>query len=59
MNTSRQNPKPHELHESAAGEEDPGSGLDSADSAIHPDGVAPSAEGTEPRKPEPRPPAAA
>jgi len=53
MNTTRQTPKQQQLHESTAGEEDPGSGLDSAESAIKPDGVAPSAAGQP--APQPRP----
>lgn len=40
MNT----PKRHQLQESTAGEEDPGSGMDASDSAVRPDGVAPSAQ---------------
>ncbi|QHI97617.1 hypothetical protein GT347_06215 [Xylophilus rhododendri] len=53
MNTT---PKPHQMQESTAGEEDPGAGLDSADSAIHPDGVAPSAK-PDARRSEPARPA--
>ena len=44
MNTEKTIPKPHQLQESTAGEEDPGAGLDAADSAIHPDGVAQTAK---------------
>lgn len=47
MNTPSQNPKPHQLQESTAGEEDPGAGLDAQDSAIRPDSAAPSAEAYE------------
>lgn len=54
MNTEKTIPKPHQLQESTAGEEDPGAGLDAADSAIHPNGVAPTAKDEQPRQhPEP------
>jgi len=56
MNTTRQTPKQQQLHESTAGEEDPGSGLDAAESAIKPDGVAPSARGQGGQAPRPAPP---
>lgn len=47
MNTARNTPHPSQLQESAAGEEDPGAGLDAADSAIRPDGLASSAQAYE------------
>ncbi|MCZ2495457.1 hypothetical protein GN316_01690 [Xylophilus sp. Kf1] len=55
MNTQKTTPHPSQLQESTAGEEDPGSGLDAADSAIRPDGVAPTAQPD--RKPAPQRPA--
>ena len=54
MNNTHPTPKQQQLHESTAGEEDPGAGLDSAESAIKPDGVAPSAAG-QPVPPRPAP----